>query len=661
MDDQSPRQLVSLKTHSDELRGVEKGQTSRKHVFPEGNYRADLPVRTDTLGLQDSPSRSDADIAVDSSEVVPTKAKPMLRKRRRSADRDSEFFESVPSTPGHDRSTKMVREPPQLIDGPFGNAFTGGRGRAQQNVNESESSEDEGSQEDNAGGAAHDDRDRWPPRRTSNKQVDAKGKGRAQDDGSIALRRAIPSKTPMTAGPSAHHFGLTPQEAHHPFTQPTQEYNNIMTRYFTRDDSDAGAATSDNVHHPFTQPSQAVDSRSSLQPRKHLRTFVEGLPDPDIHTTGTTLTKAADSKARRIYVPRGRVPAPTGTSNFQETDSSLSADPFLVPTAPRQKFNSEGKGKEKVVITTADKDRRKTFGGFTHPATPKIDLTLRTKLPHRRIFLPTRQSLPAFGKGTEESIPPRRASTSVGNHSTPNSTSSSPSNMSNADHSIALRLGVDAMVQRMSDNHGFTPEVVRRLYGIIGDFQRTDVALMRMRKSAEIEAASYINVDVNEIDEHTHSSRYSSSRPSPRRVSYRFPGLEYTPATADSGNISDYSPPETSRAGQYARLARQGLRLEALKREGRAASLSGNSDLFRSLARSGGSSPLVAPKVSVASVDGQSTASAPALVPVPLPQQPVWGEEEDRLLRSGDPVALKKLEAKMGKAAFKRRTAEINM
>ena len=68
-------------------------------------------------------------------------------------------------------------------------------------------------------------------------------------------------------------------------------------------------------------------------------------------------------------------------------------------------------------------------------------------------------------------------------------------------------------------------------------------------------------------------------------------------------------------------------------------------------------------------IDGQSPESA--LAPVdhahnmamssPAPQQPIWGEEEDRLLHSGNPQSLKDLETKMGKVAFKRRIAEIHM
>jgi hypothetical protein len=241
--------------------------------------------------------------------------------------------------------------------------------------------------------------------------------------------------------------------------------------------------------------------------------------------------------------------------------------------------------------------------------------------------------------------------------------------MSATDRSIAVRLGVDAMLQKMSDNHGFTLDVVRRLYDVIGDFQRTDAALMRMRNSAEEEATSFISMDVNPVDSQPRTSRHSSHA-SPRRVLYPFPGLEYTPVAPDSGNLSDYTPPETSRAGRYARLAREGRRHEALKQEGRRVSIGGTGPFLQNIRMSGSFSGGT-PGPLMGSVDGQFPESASASVDrkyavavdmvSPSPQQPVWGEEEDRLLRSGDPVVLKNLEAKMGKASFKQRTAEINL
>jgi len=51
----------------------------------------------------------------------------------------------------------------------------------------------------------------------------------------------------------------------------------------------------------------------------------------------------------------------------------------------------------------------------------------------------------------------------------------------------------------MSDNHGFTPDVIKCLYNVI-NFQHADAALMRMWESAEVEATSYINMDVNQVD-----------------------------------------------------------------------------------------------------------------------------------------------------------------
>jgi len=230
--------------------------------------------------------------------------------------------------------------------------------------------------------------------------------------------------------------------------------------------------------------------------------------------------------------------------------------------------------------------------------------------------------------------------------------------MSAADRSVAVRLGVDAMLQRMSDNHGFTLDVVKRLYDCVGDFRRTDAALKKMRESAEAEAISFISMGVNQVDsdERSHTSRHES----PRRVSNRPSGLHFTPTPVNGADISDYSPPEKSRAGQYAKLARLGRRHEALNPRVRTVSLGGTGDFSRNIRISGGGTSRAT-----------SVRQSPALEPVdhgdsvvadmtPLsPQQPISGEEEDKLLLSGDMVGLKEMEMKVGGPALKRRTAEI--
>jgi len=219
-----------------------------------------------------------------------------------------------------------------------------------------------------------------------------------------------------------------------------------------------------------------------------------------------------------------------------------------------------------------------------------------------------------------------------------------------------IHKGTNTMLQRMSDNHGFTIDVIKRLYDLIGNFERTDAALKIMRESAEAEAISFISTDVAQVDEHLQTSRH----PSPRRVSDQSSALLFTPAPVDTGNMSDYSPPETSRAAQYARLARQGLRHEALKREGKKVSLGGADDFVRSIRMSDSNSSRATSGAPAESMDRQSP--APAFQPVDhmdTQEQPIPGEEQDRLLLSGNTVELKELELMMGGPSFKRRIAEI--
>jgi hypothetical protein len=539
VDVQSPQLAVSENTDLVESHVESRGQASRRSVFPEGNYKADRPTRTDTLVLESSPSKANAGVIGNSNATKPPKSKLKLKRKRSLANEDSDFFESISSTPGRNREVRMAREPPQLIAGPFGSTFTDGRGRAQRIESGPESGGDEGGGDEDEG-SAYGDGQKWPPPRNSHKEIDMNGK--TKDDALIAPG------------------------------QPQQS----------------------DPHHPFSQPS----------------------------------------------------------------------DPFLVPDVAHRKHDAKEKDKGQVPVTD---DRRKTFGGFgTQPPIPKIDLTLRTKRPHRRIFLHPRQSLPALRRaaGTEGRVPSRRVSAPVEDHNTPHSTSSSPSNMSAADRSVAVRLGVDAMLQRMSDNHGFTLDVVKRLYDCVGDFRRTDAALKKMRESAEAEAISFISMGVNQVDsdEHSHTSRHES----PRRVSNRSSGLHFTPTPVNGADISDYSPPEKSRAGQYARLARLGRRHEALNSRVRTVSLGGTGDFSRNIRISGGGSSRATSGAPAGSI-GQS----PALEPVDCgdsavadmtpssPQQPISGEEEDKLLLSGDMVGLKEMEMKMGGPALKRRTAEI--
>ena len=155
-----------------------------------------------------------------------------------------------------------------------------------------------------------------------------------------------------------------------------------------------------------------------------------------------------------------------------------------------------------------------------------------------------------------------------------------------------------------------------------------DAALMRMWESAEVEATSYINMDVNQVDKQLCTSWHSC----PWCISYPFPGLEYIPVNHDGGNLSDYSPPEMSWAARYMRLAKQGHYLKAPKQEGRTISF-GTGDFLQHIQMSEPGFSHVTPGALIGGVDGQSPESALASMDYkhdiaadmtsPSPQQPI--------------------------------------
>lgn len=183
---------------------------------------------------------------------------------------------------------------------------------------------------------------------------------------------------------------------------------------------------------------------------------------------------------------------------------------------------------------------------------------------------------------------------------------------------MIMDIGYETVLQRMADNHGFSVEVVRRLVAQVKELELADDVLKRMREGAAAIASNSLDDIVVDLDddggyneptrestsrrasgnERVHLRRHSSPQSSPRRES----GLHITPAVLDA----DYSPPETSRASQFARLERQGRRQEALKRESRKVSLGGRTDFLHSIKMSGGNSSRSASRSKEARVSPES-------------------------------------------------------
>ncbi|KIL68455.1 hypothetical protein M378DRAFT_8528 [Amanita muscaria Koide BX008] len=138
-----------------------------------------------------------------------------------------------------------------------------------------------------------------------------------------------------------------------------------------------------------------------------------------------------------------------------------------------------------------------------------------------------------------------------------------PIQLSTQDQSLVTTLGIQQAVTMMSKNHGFTEDVVSRILQNVSSIPRADEILREMRVKAEEAALNHLMLDEPR-------GRRSSKQPS--RASRRF----QIRAMSDD-EMSDYSPPSKTRAGQFSRLVGQGRHEEAYAREARRASGVGHS------------------------------------------------------------------------------------
>ncbi|KAF8638827.1 hypothetical protein AX17_001885 [Amanita inopinata Kibby_2008] len=150
------------------------------------------------------------------------------------------------------------------------------------------------------------------------------------------------------------------------------------------------------------------------------------------------------------------------------------------------------------------------------------------------------------------------------------------------DRSLVASLGMKQAVALMSTNHGFTEQVVSEILQNVKSISKTDEILRRMRISAEEVG---INAILQVLDKKVDNSGLHQTAAKqlmifePNELSSS--GRKHLPSrkaqnlqvqvTSDE-QLSDYSPPHRSRAGQFTRLIQQGRRIEAVAREARRAS-----------------------------------------------------------------------------------------
>ncbi|KZP12879.1 hypothetical protein FIBSPDRAFT_1049796 [Athelia psychrophila] len=606
-------------------------KSERKHVFPGGNYRMGLPVRTNTLTMDSPPPQ-------------PRRNNTKLKRRRSSYDKDDNFFESCPPTPAppiRPQSKGTLR----LIEGAFGSEFVEGKMKPlpRDDVSSGDDAEEDNDEEKEVDRATRDSQ--WPPRNRGKRNV-----GRGQD------------------------------EQHHPFSQLTQ----APTAVKKETDARAEASTS-SLLHPFNAieaPSQNHNTgRHRPKARMDLKAFVDKLPEPTrsrSRSVSYAESEQSNTEPRKAYVPSKELLAAVASvePNFRQSTSNLAQhaasrstmpparpftfpqphdrnvvspnDPFLVPAIPRAVSNLKGKQEIKVDTLDYDKDRRRTFGGMdSRPAVPDIDLAERINRPHRRIFSLPRNSLPGPSTAAEvhHSLPSRRVSAPF----EPTSPSfSSPLNMSPADAELAMRLGRASIIQLISDNRRFTEDTIMRVWQSEGSFELADARLKEMWEAAQGKFEAGRKSAPKETVGPVRPKRASMrQRHTPRQPA----GLVYTPLPAENGHISDYSPPQMSRAAQY----RHGRRSVDM-RSGASANLSRSGSLRQfSYTPATSSPPMRSQSPEPPSSDGFQMLMRPVTPPA---ARDVWGEEEERMLRSGDAATLQKLEARVGKMQYRRRMAE---
>ncbi|KAF8635703.1 hypothetical protein AX15_000327 [Amanita polypyramis BW_CC] len=169
-----------------------------------------------------------------------------------------------------------------------------------------------------------------------------------------------------------------------------------------------------------------------------------------------------------------------------------------------------------------------------------------------------------FSRQSMDSLNSSRSGSVLANHSSVQQTPSLSLQLSTQEQSLVTSLGIQQAIAMMSKNHGFTEDVVSRILENVNSITKADEVLRLMRIKAEEEAAKQLMVD--ELRDGVSASNHKRRRPSSVANKLQISEL------SDEDQLSDYSPPRKTRAGQFSRLAERGRRAEAYTREARRAS-----------------------------------------------------------------------------------------
>ena len=577
----------------------------------------------------------------------------------------SNYFQSLPGTPSpQDQSpspsSRSLRQPPRLIDGPFSSSFVVSKRKRPMNSagRDQSDTESESRDEDQNVTGARKVIKVWPPRR---------GQAKRDHDGRMVEGKTVSSshgdkqdkelETGQISTPPPTSMIPTRLREHKPSTRVPQLAKTHLIRQSRQPSS--------RTHHPFSQPSQLPDTDESPGRRSEgssLGSPLKGVTErlsrgSDVEQLQDAGVEAVRSLHVGAEMPQNFLPKTRTTTEIAGHDSrTVTLSNPGTPESPFDPFVDEPaglrihKGKRNVhsTLTSNTYSRRQTFGGFSADSQiPKVDLSNPRQAARRSL------------SGSR---------TITNDHSRMQfATPQSPLVLSASDKKMIYGEGLKLLIERMSQNHGFQEDVTWRLWRSLQDLQAVDLLLKEMRDSAEKAALKIVERTGHQ---HGHSRTWEGrDKYGPLSSGPRFPS-KLTPVHPGEEYDIEYSPPQASRAGQFSRLARQGRVKEAFKREGRRASHGGAStrkrpDLQKLIYPDNPPTTAVnepqAPTQGPASVPEQSVVvvkEEDSIEQLP-PQETVWGEEDDEALRNGDVVRLEELEKQKGTHSVRRRTVEL--
>ncbi|KDQ59883.1 hypothetical protein JAAARDRAFT_68418 [Jaapia argillacea MUCL 33604] len=304
--------------------------------------------------------------------------------------------------------------------------------------------------------------------------------------------------------------------------------------------------------------------------------------------TQTSVNLGRKSSLKKGGTPLGLINQPKQSLRFsmpQALPASRRLDPFVLPEPEEHQelvrggsdsgHEAEGRGRP----VEPRRARRETFAGFPSKAeVSRSNSSETTSELLRRSFRLSHSSIPTQVPVQSLSQYPSRSSSLATTVRLPSPAPPSPRSAN--DYHLAVKVGTEALLQKMVDNHGFNADVVLKTYKEAKTFERTDKALWKMREAARDAAQEWFSknesdgalsdMDAEDVEKQLmRRGSSASSRHAGEEV------LRWEPAEDDESG--SYTPPAPSRAHDFRRLVVEGRADEARRRERRRSSHGGMS------------------------------------------------------------------------------------